>query len=312
MTAENQIPAPRKSPWMRTGAVVSILLLFGGVLIHHAARIPPGDPEYVALGSSFAAGPGDGEQAAGSYLPCFRSRVNYPHLFAEHARLRLIDVTCSGATSHDVLEGGQFFQPAQIDAVRETTKLVTVTIGGNDVAYLGNLGAWACANDPVHVPVLARLLGLCRETASAEIEEAIAGLPVQLKNIVDEVHRRAPGARVVLVDYADVLPQSGTCNQLRLSSQEADAGRELAMRLNAITAETAWRTDSGLVQASQLTRGHDVCSAQPWVFGFQFPEHLSSSGPVPFHPKAEAMQAIAAGLAEELLGSSSNIKATDH
>jgi hypothetical protein len=36
-----------------------------------------------------------------------------------------------------------------------------------------------------------------------------------------------------------------------------------------------------------------VCSADPWVFGLQFPKNPSIYGPVAYHPNAEAMQAIA-------------------
>jgi lysophospholipase L1-like esterase len=309
MTAAPQAHITLKRLWMRAGILFVMFFSVGAFMIHRAARIPQGDANYVAIGSSFAAGPGDGERAVGSYLPCFRSSANYAHLFAEQAELKLTDVTCSGATTRDVLDGGQFFQSAQLDAVRGTTKLVTITIGGNDVSYLGNLGAWACANDPADVPVSARLLGVCRSTANSEVEEAYAGLPAQLEKIVYEIHRRATAAQVVFIDYTDVLPDTGTCSELRLSPQQANAGRESAMRLATITAEVAWKTRSGLIQASQITHGHDVCSSQPWVYGFQFPKHSLSSGPVPFHPKFQAMQAIASVLAESFSGGSNNTNA---
>lgn len=70
-------------------------------------------------------------------------------------------MSCSGATTSDLLDGGEWFQPAQIDAVRPGTKLVTLTVGGNDVSYLGSLTAWSCANDPSKVPLLVRAVGTC-------------------------------------------------------------------------------------------------------------------------------------------------------
>jgi len=115
--------------------------------------------------------------------------------------------------------------------------------------------------------------------------------------IAAAVHSRAPAARVIFVDYTDVLPATGTCSRLHLTTEEADAGRIIAARLAALTAEVAQRTNSGLIQASAITQGHDVCSAQPWVYVFQFPATALAFGPAPFHPKAEAMQAIADALA---------------
>jgi hypothetical protein len=41
---------------------------------------------YVALGGSFAAGPGIGRRAPGSPRPAMRSASNYPHLVAEDLR----------------------------------------------------------------------------------------------------------------------------------------------------------------------------------------------------------------------------------
>ena len=78
----------------------------------------------------------------------------------------------------------------------------------------------------------------------------------------------------------------------------------LPARLAGITAAVAWKTNSGLVQASEITRGHDVCSARPWVYGFQFPEHFLNFGAAPFHPRTPAMQRIADELTRKYASSS--------
>lgn len=56
--------------------------------------------------------------------------------------LSLADMTSSGATTTEVLHGGQYLQGAQIDALSENTQLVTLTTGGNDVSYVGDLNFW--------------------------------------------------------------------------------------------------------------------------------------------------------------------------
>ena len=47
---------------------------------------------------------------------------------------------------------------------------------------------------------------------------------------------------------------------------------------------------------SDATRGHDVCSADPWVFGFTFEEQPSGIQKMPYHPTEAAMRAIAAAI----------------
>ena len=93
---------------------------------------------YVALGSSMAAGPGIKPRAAGSPFAAGRSARNYPHLVAEQLGYDLVDVTCSGATTANVLRDRQHGVPPQVEALDGAEDLVTVTIGGNDASPAGN------------------------------------------------------------------------------------------------------------------------------------------------------------------------------
>jgi hypothetical protein len=182
-----------------------------GLLYWQGVRAPADGAEYVALGSSFAAGPGVGERAPDSPALCIRSATNYPHLVAQARQLDLTDVTCSGATALNVLDGGQFFQPPQVDALKFTTQLVTVTVGDNDVDYLGNLFGWSCQHDPAAVPFLWRRAGVCTVTSDAEVDTELAALPARLDQIAQQVRQRSPHAHLVFVDYTTVLPHSGSC-----------------------------------------------------------------------------------------------------
>lgn len=249
--------------------------------------------QYVALGSSFAAGPGVGRRDPTSSAVCMRSAENYPHLLARMRGLALTDVTCSGATARNVLEGGQFRQPPQVDALRAETELVTVTVGGNDVSYMGNLLAWSHQNAPKRTPFLWRAL-VPKLTLDDEVERAVAELPTLLARIADEVRRRSPNAILVFVDYMTVLPEAGACpDHLPLTEQELQRGREVARRLEDITASVAQESGALLVRASEVTRGHDVCAADPWVYGYVFPATPFNFGPVAYHPNEQAMVATA-------------------
>jgi lysophospholipase L1-like esterase len=283
-------------------ALVGIVLLAGGAFFLHCRFHTTSTPvaEYVALGSSFAAGPGDGQRSPESLDLCEQSDGNYPHLLARRYGLSLKDVTCSGATTGDVLEGGQWFQAAQVNAVQPGTKLVTVTVGGNDISYIGSLTAWACTNDPATVPRLVRALGMCRMPDQGKVEQALRELPGQLREIATEIHRRAPAAHILFIDYTTVLPDAGTCARLPLKGWQADRGRYLADRLREETTQIALETHSKLLRASEITHGHDVCSSDPWVYGFQFPPSPFAFGPVPFHPTKKAMQAVANAAGDKL------------
>lgn len=248
--------------------------------------------QYVAMGSSFAAGPGVGTRTPESPFRCGRSADNYAHLFAQKRGLTLMDVTCSGAMTESILKNWRSLPP-QLDAVGPQTKLVTVTIGGNDVSYVGNLFGWSCENAPQRISAVWSKL-VCKVVPAGTVEEKFTTLEDKMRGIVDGVHQRSPNAKVIFVDYVTILPASGSCpDKLPLSEAELDQARAVSARLAALTETVAKETGSGLVKASELRGGHDVCSADPWVFGLQFPESPSIYGPVAYHPNAEAMQAVA-------------------
>ena len=247
------------------------------------------------MGSSIAAGPGVGMRDPGSPPLCMRSDANYAHLFAAKRGLSLRDVTCSGATTAGILTG-QRMLPPQIDAVGPGTQLVTISIGGNDVHLAGNLFAWSCANAPDKIPEAWRPW-ICRETPQSQVDDAFAGLEAHLRAIVDCIRQRAPHARIVFVDYVHLVPTFGSCPQrLPLTEAQISEARTNEDRLAAMTAKVAREPGSDLLQASALSRGHDVCATDSWIFPLQFPPHLIEFAPLAYHPNAEAMQAIADAL----------------
>ena len=127
-------------------AFVAAILLAGA-----CAHISPGSSQplargdkYVAMGSSYAAGPGVSSYVDANPAPCYRSSENYARQLARRLGLALTDVGCSGATTHDILEPHGDLPP-QLDAIDADTRLVTVTIGGNDLGYVGRLVTASCA-----------------------------------------------------------------------------------------------------------------------------------------------------------------------
>lgn len=266
-------------------ATALVLLALSPPALAKKAPLPPlaaGD-RYVAMGSSYAAGLGLGEKTDGP-ARCGRTLASYGHVLAARLGLSLADATCSSSTTEHVLAPWDEL-PAQIDSVTPETRLVTLTSGGNDVGFVRNLFAAACAT----IPQGGRQ-PQC-PTAKPPTEDDWRALEGRLRRIAGEVRRRAPLARLVFIDYPTILPRQGGCAALLGSPADLAASRRDAERLAALTARVARQEGALLLRASRLTAHHGPCDADPWSFGTTAP-----AGSVPNHPGAKAHAAIAEAL----------------
>ncbi len=258
----------------------------------HVSPIAPASI-YIALGSSYAAGPGITTSADEPQNRCARSTDNYAHILARKLNLRLFDVSCSGATTEHVL-GPWKELPPQIEALTVDTKLVTATIGGNDVGYFAMLWSASCTTAPL--PAASRNFQCPSPPAGAD---AWRKVEVGMRQIAAEVHRRSPTARLVFVDYLSVLPAMGTCGNAPMKLDKARSIRAVAQRLARLTERVAAETKADVIQASTLSAHHSACSRDPWVTGF--PTERSAPGFVPYHPNKSGMTAIADVLMQRLV-----------
>ncbi|MBP2496136.1 lysophospholipase L1-like esterase [Methylobacterium sp. PvP062] len=252
-----------------------------------ASSLQPGG-RYVSMGSSYAAGPGVGspDPASGA---CARSQSNFARQVAARHQLDLVDVSCSGATTRNILSHGQHGFPAQIEAVTPDTRVVTVLIGGNDVAYVGNLLGLSCRDTGG---------ADCKVVPDGEVDRKLAALPSELQEVVDQVRHRAPKAAVVLIGYLPAIPTSGvgTCPDLPLGPDDAARMREVAVRLAQAIGGAAARTGVGIVRSSMIGAGHDACAEHPYVAGYRPPRNPGWRAPVPYHPTQAGMDRIAADI----------------
>lgn len=267
-------------------AAGALALVFGTLALANVAAAKPAIPEggrYVAMGSSYAAGPGLGSVKPGTPARCTRSPANYPTLLAARLKLDLADVSCGGATTAHIL-GPWNELPAQIDAVTADTRLVTVTIGGNDLSYVRNLATGMCKGDtcqPQLVPTAADW----------------TKLEANLRAIARQVHQRAPKARLVFVDYISILPERGTCAAIPLEGEKLALVRGTYARLARLTAKVAREERADLLAAGALSRRHTPCDPQPWSIGAP-----GSAPGTPWHLNAAGMRAEADALARKLGG----------
>ncbi len=250
--------------------------------------------KYVAMGSSFAAGPGIPDYYEANPAPCYRSTQNYAHQLAARFDLSLTDVSCSGATTAH-LTGPRDAIPPQLDALSPDTQLVTITIGGNDLAYIGRLTTGSCFGLAAETGGSAEA---CRPVPPLPTPQMYADVAARMDAIAKDVRRRAPSAQLVFVDYLAVLPETGQCAATPLPAGQADADREIARRLAEITRTTAGANNANVITASEFSKGHSACASEPWMHGYPRPG-APINGTL-YHPNAAGMTAIADAL-EKLL-----------
>ena len=262
-----------------------------GILFYQGKQTPTTNSPYVALGSSFAAGLGLGDRVGGSPLVCQRSINGYPQQLARATGMAVTDMSCSGATVGHVLRGGQVFLGPQIDAIGPDTQLVTLTAGGNDVGYVGDLTAMAMTRKG---GFLGWLLGFMWDGAKPVAERPFDALEKDMARTFAEIQRRAPKARIIVVLYPTILPAAGTCAALGIDANQADAMRPVAKRLADVTRTAAAKAGAVLIDTVALSNGHNACSPVPWVNG------ASPKNGVAFHPTLAGATAITAAVQKAL------------
>lgn len=259
------------------------------------SQLPPGSG-YVAMGSSFASGPGLDPLEPGSPKRCARSLRNYANLLARRLDLTLDDQSCSGATTANILTPWNEL-PAQLDAVTADTRLVTITVGGNDLNYVGMLFAAACQPrvglnfNGKHFP--------CPPPAKPPSKQTYARTRANLVRIARAIRARAPQATVVFVQYVTLVPPGKLCAAEPLGTAQQREARAIGARLARITRVAARKTGSLVLPVQQLSAKHTACDAVPWSNGM--PGDVSKRHGVPWHPNAAGHAAIADALAKFLI-----------
>lgn len=276
-----------KATWI--GLVIVLSCLVG---IASAAGVATGD-RYVSMGSSYAAGPGVGDRDTSS-AECARSHSNYAQQVATRHGLTLVDVSCSGAVTDNILSHGQHGFPAQIEAVTSDTRLVTVLIGGNDIGYVADLNGLTCQDTGG---------SQCSVLSTAEVEQRFAALPDALQHVIDAIRRRSRDARIILVGYLPAVPASGSgiCAAVPLSAADASRMRSETERLAKVMADVAARNGVQIVPSTELGKQHDACSTSPYIAGYRPDRQPGWPGPVPYHPTQGGMTHVADDI-DRLLG----------
>lgn len=257
------------------------LLLAAAAAVTAAAQTPASvtkGASYVALGSSFAAGPGIDTQLG----TCGRSDHNYPHLVAAALELKLTDVSCGGATTANILDTPQNGAAPQLAAVGADTALVTVTIGGNDITYSASTGR--CGNAKAEDACAAKL-------DQARIATLVTELPGRLATVLDAIRAKAPKAVIVMVTYPRVVPPAAErCAGVGLTDADADYFAKMGEQLEEAMAGSAKAKQMLVADPYVLSTGHGPCANgnDRWVNGA-----VPVGSGAAFHPTASAHEEMA-------------------
>lgn len=252
-------------------------------------------PEYVAIGDSYTAG-----GRIGSFQPggtdCLRSSRNYPSLVAADLGYALRDVSCYGASTKDVLEGDTTGIPAQVDALSNKTKQVTVSIGGNDLGIFSSMFLTCVRTSQPRSPGAP-----CQQ----QFEDKLAAKMVQVSErvgaVLDEVRKRAPQAAVLVVNYLRLMPQVSSCSLTPFADRDVFWFASVERRLSDAVTTAAKQRDLDVVDAHKLSENHDICSGRDaWVNGPR-PENLDG---LLFHPNGAGERALAKAVVDKLRGRS--------
>jgi len=223
-----------------------------------ASAVPAAN--YVALGDSYASGAGGGDY--GTSGTCERSAHGYPSLWADnHSVASFSFVACGGATTADVLNN-------QVSALSASTTFVTITIGGNDVGF-----------GDVMITCVTGTDATCIDKVHQAESDAQSRLPELLDTVYNTIRTRAPNASVVVLGYPHIFAHGCWW----FSNAKGDAIDEGSDQLDSVIAARAGAAGFTFVDVRGNFAGHEVCTAQPWIYGVTVTPSPGDS----FHPTVD-------------------------
>ncbi len=246
------------------------------------ATAAPATSPYVALGDSFSAGSGVTPADLSVNPLCFRSMRNYPKLVAAALGTpSFTDRTCGGAETSHFSSSQYLGVPAQLDSVTKDTRLVTLSIGGNDNGtFVGAITACGAAGTAT--------LGFgspCKNLYGDRFKrDVIDKTGPAVKAALEAIHAKAPAAHVIVLGYPWILPPTRGCYPVMPIAQgDLPYLRDLQATLNGVIEQAAVETRSTYVDFSVTSEGHDGCAPRDtrWVEPILLTDQL-----IPVHPNA--------------------------
>ncbi len=182
--------------------------------------------------------------------------------------------------------------PPQLNAVTDAARLVTLTVGGDDLGFVSIVKNCLAATPWGPTPSGRTCLSHYDAHGVDQLAGAVAALEPKIAAALQAIHARAPAARVLVVGYPDLIPPSGTGCWPALPFTRTDAPylRGVETDLNSMLAAEAAANGATYVDTYAPSARYSACSPSSvrWV------EPIVPTSPAaPLHPDAAGEAAIA-------------------
>jgi hypothetical protein len=167
-----------------------------------------------------------------------------------------------------------------------------VGIGGNDLGF--STIATNCASYTPWGPTPVGWSCQAHYTAGGvdQLADTVVTVGAKVAAVLRQVRQRAPGAKVFVVGYPDIVPPSGSGCWPTLPFRASDLNflRGVEAELDAALASAAADTGDHYVDMAAPSSGHSACTSPDirWVEPV-----LPSPGSYPLHPDATGMAGMA-------------------
>jgi lysophospholipase L1-like esterase len=220
---------------------------------------------YTVMGDSYSAGSGAGNNTEAP--PCFQSSNGYGNDVAAMTGATLTNIACAGFTTTQVTT----YEVPQLPA---TTKLITLTAGGNDVAWTTAVGT--C--------LLPTSTAAACKAAVANSVYLMTQVPKNATAMLKAIKAKAPRAKILYLGYPRLFEPQNMSAPTFTATQVAGAKllNGAADLLNGVLALTALSNGVTFVPVAYRFAGHGMPSADPWL---NYPAPFGTNN-FPFHPNA--------------------------
>ncbi len=232
----------RAARLLTSSLVTSVVALLLTTFI--AAPADAATPGYAALGDSYSSGLGAGNSYNGG--SCERSSGAFGALWsAAHPGVPFTSLACAGAKTSDVA--------VQAQSIPAATRLVSVTVGGNDVGF-----------SSIMITCALQGTSACVSAVSAAEGVATSTLPGHLDAAYDTIRAKAPGAKVVVLSYP-LFYQLNVFFCIGLSSNSRAKIDEGINVVDGQLAAAARRHGFTFADVRSAFVGHQLCSGDKWL-----------------------------------------------
>jgi lysophospholipase L1-like esterase len=178
--------------------------------------------------------------------------------------------------------------------------VVTVSVGGNDLGVYSTIFLTCMRESRPNGPgaPCEALFNQKLITKSIEVGQRVG-------EILDEVKKRAPKARILVITYLSLMPHDLACAATPFTNRDVLWFAGIENRLAGAISSAAEQRDIDVLDAHEMSQDHNVCTGhKAWVNG---PRPKPRDG-ILFHPNGAGERAVAAAVDDYLRETPPSVK----